>query len=59
MKSHRKGDKKKKKMKKVVWLASTAQSDVVKRPKAWHERTNGGSHGDDRAATSPGKWAWR
>jgi hypothetical protein len=41
------------------WLASMAQSDMVKRPKAWRDRMNGGSHGDDRAATSPGKWARR
>jgi hypothetical protein len=29
------------------WLVSTVQSDMVKRPKAWRDRMNGGSHGDD------------
>jgi hypothetical protein len=38
------------------WLTSMAQSDVVKPPKAWRDRGNGGSHGDDRAAMSSGKW---
>jgi hypothetical protein len=36
-----------------------AQSNVVKWPKAWRNRMNGGSHGDDRAATLPRKWARR
>jgi hypothetical protein len=30
-----------------------------KPPKAWRDRWNGGSHGDDRAATSLGKWVRR
>jgi hypothetical protein len=29
-----------------------AQDDVVKQPKAWRDRVNGGSHRDDNAATS-------
>jgi hypothetical protein len=40
-------------------LASTAQSNVVKWPKAWRNQMNGGSHGDDRVATLPRKWAQR
>jgi hypothetical protein len=33
-----------------------AQSDVVKPPKAWRDQGNDGSHDDDHAAMSPGKW---
>jgi hypothetical protein len=35
------------------WLLSTTRDDVVKQPKVWRDRVNGGSHGDGRTATSP------
>jgi hypothetical protein len=35
------------------WLTSMAHDDIVRQSKAWHDRVNGGSRGDDRAATSP------
>ena len=45
-----------------VWL-SLVNLHVSKRcgkpPKAWRNRGNGGSHGDECVATSPGKWVRR
>jgi hypothetical protein len=35
------------------WVITTTRDDVVRHPKAWRDRVNGGSHGKDHAATSP------
>jgi hypothetical protein len=34
------------------WVLTTTHDDVVRHPKAWRDRVNGGSHGDDHASTS-------
>ena len=35
-----------------LWLLSTTRDDVVKQPKAWHDRVNGGGHSNGHKATS-------
>jgi hypothetical protein len=40
-------------------LSIAIYCDVVKQPKVWRDRVNGGSHGDDCPAMSRCKWARR
>jgi hypothetical protein len=35
------------------WVITMTRDDMVRHPKAWRDQVNGGSHGEDHAATSP------